>query len=165
MGGERGRESAQAAQAWMRLGRGLQRLCLRLWWGSLGYRIPFSRRGRARGGGCAGRGADAAALCPADKEELHNRRLRDTRVCARDRGRWVGRGVGGGRGGPREGPILCQLGKPRPQRSWGPGQGAASRLQIGRKPLPHRTQALVFPPFLPPPGGRSLSRLRGGGRD
>ena len=76
---------------------------------------------------CTGRGRQMPLpSCPADKEELHNKCLREARERARDG--WA-LGVGGEkRGAPREGPILCQLGKPRPQRSWGPGHGAASRL-------------------------------------
>ena len=150
----------------MRLGRGLQRLCLRLWWGSLGYSIPFSRRGRARGGGCAGRGADAAALCPADKEELHNRRLRDTRVCARDGGRWVGpRGRAEG-GAP---------GKAQSFASWGSqglrGHGAQDKGQLqgsrsAESPSPTELRplsSLLF--FLLQEGGRSPDWGAGGGTD
>lgn len=123
---------------------------------------PLPKPVKERGWGCVCTGRGRQMLlpsCPADKEELHNKCLREARVCARERERWMGPQGGREKGGPR--------GKAQSSASWGSqgprGHGAQDTgqlqgSQISRKPLPHQTQALVFPPFPPPPGGRSLCR-------
>lgn len=95
--------------------------------------------------------------CPADKEELHNKCLRDTRVCARERGRWMGLlGRGRKRGAP---------GKAQSFASWGRqglrGHGAQDKGQLqgsrsAESPSPTKLRplsSLLF--FLLQEGGHS----------
>lgn len=95
--------------------------------------------------------ADAVALVPSrQRGTAQQMPERGKSVCKREREREMDGPSGweGERGAPREGPILCQLGKPRPQRSWGPGHGAASRLSDRQKappPLNSGTQIPSFP--------------------
>lgn len=93
--------------------------------------------------------ADAVALVPSrQRGTAQQMPERGKSLCKRERemdgpSRWEGE-----RGAPREGPILRQLGKPRPQRSWGPGHRAASRLSDQQKAPPppnSSTRILSFP--------------------
>ena len=102
-------------------------MCLCLWWGGRYATASLSQYGEGLGvGGAQGGRQMLLPSCPADKEELHNKCLRDTRVCARERGRWMGpRGRGRKRGAP---------GKAQSFASWGRqglrGHGAQDKGQL-----------------------------------
>lgn len=107
----------------MCLGRGLESTSS-VWLGSARLQHPLPMPGKGWGVvGVHKEGeADALALVPSRQrgmaQQMPERGKREMRM---------GPGVVG-RGASPEGPILCQLGKPRTQRSRGPGHQAASRL-------------------------------------
>lgn len=76
--------------------------------------------------------------CPADKEELHNKCLREARVCARERERdgWA-LGVGGRKGGPQGRSNPLPAGEAKAPEVMGPRTpGSFKALRSAEGPSP-----------------------------
>lgn len=133
-----------------------------VWWGGdARLQHPFPKPVKGWGWGvCTGRGRQMPLpSCPADKEELHNKCLREARVCVRERERdgWALE-VGGRKGGPQGRPNPLPAGEAKAPEVMGPRTwGSFKALRSAESPSPTKlrhSDSLLS--LLLQEGGRSL---------
>lgn len=94
--------------------------------------------------------------CPADKEELHNKCLREARVCARER--WMGPRGGREKGGPQGRPNPPPAGEAKAPEVMGPRtRGSFKALRSAESPSPTKLRhSYSLLSLLLQEGGRSV---------